>query len=68
MTLERAEPPLAAQEREMLNSWLEFHRATLAPKCDGLTGDQLRQLVPARCRWAGLAWLGQEPGVRKGSP
>ena len=40
---ERAEPPLAAQEREMLNSWLEFHRDTLALKCDGLTGDQLRQ-------------------------
>jgi hypothetical protein len=34
VTLERAEPPLAAQEREMLNSWLEFHRDTLALKCD----------------------------------
>ena len=43
MTLERAEPPLAGQEREMLNSWLDFHRDTLALKCDGLTGDQLRQ-------------------------
>jgi len=43
MTVERAEPPLAAQEREMLNSWLEFQRDTLALKCDGLTGDQLRQ-------------------------
>jgi uncharacterized damage-inducible protein DinB len=43
MTLGRAEPPLAAQEREMLNSWLEFHRDTLALKCDGLTAGQLRQ-------------------------
>ena len=43
MTLERAEPPLAGQEREMLNSWLEFHRDTLALKCDGLTAGQLRQ-------------------------
>jgi hypothetical protein len=43
MTLERAEPPLAAQERDMLNSWLEFHRDTLALKCDGLTAVQLRQ-------------------------
>jgi uncharacterized damage-inducible protein DinB len=43
MTVERALPPLAAQEREMLSSWLDFHRDTLALKCDGLTPDQLRQ-------------------------
>ena len=43
MTVERADPPLQAGEREMLNSWLEFHRGTLAWKCDGLTGEQLRQ-------------------------
>jgi len=43
MTLERVEPPPEAGEREMLNSWLDFHRATLAWKCDGLTGEQLRQ-------------------------
>src|SRR6266581_8803178 len=43
MTLERVDPPLQAGEREMLNSWLEAHRATLAWKCDGLTGEQLRQ-------------------------
>ncbi len=27
----------------MLRAFLEFHRATLAMKCDGLTDDQLRQ-------------------------
>ncbi len=43
MTIARADPPLEAGEREMLNSWLEFHRATLAWKCDGLTDGQLRQ-------------------------
>src|SRR5215471_178687 len=43
MTVERAEPPLAAGEREMLQAWLEFHRDTLAIKCEGLTGDQLRE-------------------------
>ena len=32
-----------AQEREMLGSWLEFHRDTLAIKCEGLTGGQLRE-------------------------
>jgi len=43
MTVERVDPPLAGQEREMLQAWLEFHRDTLAVKCDGLTGDQLRE-------------------------
>ena len=47
MTVERIVPPLAAQEREMLEAWLDFQRDTLALKCDGLTGDQLReQAVP----------------------
>ncbi len=42
MTVDRHEPPLAATEREMLDSWLDFHRATLGRKCDGLTSEQLR--------------------------
>jgi uncharacterized damage-inducible protein DinB len=42
MTVERIDPPLVAQEREMLDAWLDFHRATLAMKCEGLTDDQLR--------------------------
>jgi uncharacterized damage-inducible protein DinB len=41
--VDRVEPPLAASERDMLESWLEFHRATLAIKCDGLTDEQLRE-------------------------
>ncbi len=40
---ERADPPLEADERTMLSTFLDFHRATLAIKCDGLTGDQLRE-------------------------
>jgi uncharacterized damage-inducible protein DinB len=43
MTVERIVPPLVAQEREMLEAWLDFQRDTLALKCDGLTGDQLRE-------------------------
>ena len=40
-------PAEVAGERETLDSWLEFHRATLARKCEGLTDDQLReQSVP----------------------
>ena len=42
MTVERIDPPLVAQEREMLDAWLDYHRATLALKCEGLTDDQLR--------------------------
>ena len=43
MAVERVEPPLAAREREMLEAWLDFHRDTLAVKCEGLTGDRLRE-------------------------
>jgi uncharacterized damage-inducible protein DinB len=28
----------------MLSAWLDWHRATLAVKCDGLSADQLREL------------------------
>ncbi|MEV4400331.1 DinB family protein [Nonomuraea sp. NPDC049607] len=42
MTDNRVPPPYAGDERTMLNNWLEWHRGTLAVKCDGLTDDQLR--------------------------
>ncbi|MDX3851326.1 DinB family protein [Streptomyces sp. AK02-01A] len=42
-TSERAMPPLDADERTTLESWLSFYRSTLAQKCDGLTEDQLRE-------------------------
>jgi len=38
----RIEPPEQAAERPMLESWLEYHRATLALKCEGLDDEQLR--------------------------
>jgi hypothetical protein len=43
MMTERIEPSLEAAEREMLASWLDYHRATLARKCEGLTDGQLRE-------------------------
>ena len=43
MTVERTSPPRTAGERETLESWLDFHRATLARKCEGLTDEQLRE-------------------------
>jgi Protein of unknown function (DUF664) len=37
----RADPPTVAGERASLESWLDYHRATLLYKCQGLTGDEL---------------------------
>lgn len=36
-------PMLLADERAMLEAWLDWHRDTLARKCDGLPAEQLRQ-------------------------
>lgn len=41
-TPERTFPPYIADERAMLENWLEFHRDTLAMKCAGLDDEQLR--------------------------
>ncbi len=40
---ERIAPPLLADERVMLRAFLDYHRATLAMKCDGLSDDELRR-------------------------
>ena len=34
---------MLATEREHLRNWLDWHRETLAVKCDGLSEEQLRQ-------------------------
>jgi uncharacterized damage-inducible protein DinB len=39
-TIERAIPPLNADERTTLEGWLDFHRTTLAMKCEGLDDEQ----------------------------
>ena len=43
MTDERIEPPLTAGERETLRGYLDWHRATLAMKCAGLSDEDLRR-------------------------
>ncbi|MGK5548124.1 DinB family protein [Streptomyces sp. URMC 127] len=43
VTTERAIPPLTADERTTLESWLDFQRVTLARKVDGLTDEQARE-------------------------
>jgi hypothetical protein len=54
-TIERTDPPYEADERTMLTTWLDYHRATLAMKCEGLTDTQLRmRSVPP----SGLSLLG----------
>ena len=54
-TVERVDPPYEGDERALLVAWLEYHRATLAMKCAGLTDDQLRtRSIPP----SGLSLLG----------
>ena len=43
MTNDRSRPGLQSGERDMLNGWLEHHRAILLWKCEGLTDEQLRR-------------------------
>jgi hypothetical protein len=39
----RANPPGFGSERDMLRTFLDYHRATLVMKCDGLTDAELRK-------------------------
>ncbi|AXE25415.1 Mini-circle protein [Streptomyces globosus] len=52
----RTEPPTRAGEREMLEGWLDYHRATLAWKCEGLAEEDLRRapLPPSELSLMGL--------------
>ena len=43
MSVQRPEPPRTAGERETLRVFLDFHRSTLAMKCEGLSDEELRQ-------------------------
>jgi hypothetical protein len=53
--VERNEPSPTADERGMLEGWLDYHRATLRRKCAGLDDDQLRT---ASCPPSNLTLLG----------
>ncbi len=41
--MERIPPPLTGDERTTLRAYLDYHRATLAWKCEGLTDEELRR-------------------------
>ena len=43
MTDDRVGPPLRGSERETLRAFLDYHRDTLAMKCEGLSDEQLRE-------------------------
>lgn len=45
MTEERTSPPPTGGERETLRAFLDFHRETLAMKCEGLSDEQLRRVA-----------------------
>ncbi|HYN33922.1 MAG TPA: DinB family protein [Ilumatobacteraceae bacterium] len=52
----RIDPPLVNPERESLLAWLDYHRKTLAMKCEGLSADQLcqRSVPPSSMSLIGL--------------
>jgi uncharacterized damage-inducible protein DinB len=44
--VDRVEPPSLADERTQLMAFLDYHRATLLWKTDGLTAEQLARTLP----------------------
>lgn len=52
----RVDPPLVADERAMLDAWLDFHRGTLLWKCDGVSPEDLvrRSAEPSTMSLLGL--------------
>ena len=53
--VQRNDPSWTADERAMLDQWLDYHRATLLLKCAGLDDEQLRT---ASCPPSNLTLLG----------
>ena len=53
---DRQDPPSIAGEREMYDAWLDFHRATLLVKCEGLDAALLktRSVPPSTLSLLGL--------------
>jgi uncharacterized damage-inducible protein DinB len=45
-TVDRVDPPTLADERTQLMAFLDYHRATLLWKTEGLTGEQLARTLP----------------------
>jgi hypothetical protein len=58
-TIERPRPPLNADERATLEGWLDFHRATLAMKCAGLSDGQAAVASVPHCASRALSDTGR---------
>ncbi len=52
---ERTEPGGLSDERGLLGGWLDYYRATLLVKCEGLSGEQL---VMRSCEPSAMSLLG----------
>ena len=52
---ERTMPEGSSDERSLLDGWLDYYRATLLAKCDGLTG---QQLITRSCEPSPLSLIG----------
>jgi uncharacterized damage-inducible protein DinB len=54
--ISRTKPPLVADERAMLQAWLDLHRQTLLGKCAGLDDEQLKRrcVAPSTISLLGL--------------
>ncbi|MBO0825021.1 MAG: DinB family protein [Actinobacteria bacterium] len=52
---ERAMPAGLNDERSLLNGWLDYYRATLLAKCDGLSG---AQLITRSCEPSPMSLIG----------
>ena len=52
---ERTMPRGSGDERSLLDGWLDYYRATLLAKCEGLTGDQL---VARSCEPSPMSLIG----------
>lgn len=53
---QRVEPSRLTDEKQALDEWVDFHRATLLMKCEGLTSEQLktRSVEPSALTLLGL--------------
>ena len=52
---ERTMPGGSGDERSLLDGWLDYYRATLLAKCEGLTGEQL---VTRSCEPSPMSLIG----------
>jgi uncharacterized damage-inducible protein DinB len=63
---DRPRAPYVGDERAVLDGWLDFHRATLLMKCEGLTFEQLKSRPIATTRLSLLGLVRHMTEVERG--